>query len=101
VINRGGEKVNAEEVERLLLAHPLVTHAAVVAMPDARLGERACAFVVAEGSLGVAEVQQHLASLGVAKFKWPERVVCVDDLPRTAVGKINKTRLRSLAAIPD
>lgn len=94
VINRGGEKVNAEEVELLLLRHAGISAAAVVAMPDVRLGERACAYVVAAGEpLSLGEVQQHLDGLGVAKFKWPERLEWVDDLPRTAVGKIDKKLL--------
>ncbi|GAA1141962.1 pyochelin biosynthesis salicyl-AMP ligase PchD [Kribbella jejuensis] len=96
VINRGGEKISADEVERLLLAHPSISQAAVVAMPDARLGEKACAFVVADRDLDVPDVQHHLSALGVAKFKWPERVVRVAELPRTNVGKIDKTALRRL-----
>ncbi len=94
VINRGGEKVNAEEVELLLLRHPRVTAAAVVAMPDPRLGERSCAFVVG-GPLDLPEVRRHFAELGVAKFKWPERVEVVDDIPRTLVGKLDKKRLQA------
>src|SRR5207245_2918123 len=96
VINRGGEKVSADEVERLLLAHPSISQAAVVAMPDPRLGEKACAFVVADQELDVPDIQQHLAALGAAKFKWPERVVRVAELPRTNVGKIDKAGLRRL-----
>lgn len=101
VINRGGEKISAAEVERLLLAHPAINQAAVVAMPDPRLGERGCAFVVASEPIDVPAVQQHLTALGVAKFKWPERVVLLDDLPRTNVGKIDKVGLRSLATTHD
>ncbi|MEV4145753.1 AMP-binding protein [Amycolatopsis sp. NPDC049691] len=94
VINRGGEKINAEEVELLLLRHPRVTAAAVVAMPDPRLGERSCAFVTG-GPLDLPEVQRHFAGLGVAKFKWPERVEVVDEIPRTLVGKLDKKRLQA------
>ncbi|GLY39873.1 2,3-dihydroxybenzoate-AMP ligase [Amycolatopsis sp. NBRC 101858] len=94
VINRGGEKINAEEVELLLLRHPLVTAAAVVAMPDPRLGERTCAFV-AGGPLDLPEVQRHFAEQGVAKFKWPERVEVVAEIPRTLVGKLDKKRLQA------
>lgn len=100
VINRGGEKINADEVERLLMAHPVITQAAVVAMPDPRLGERACAFLVASEYLDVPALQEHLAALGVAKFKWPERVILVDELPRTNVGKVDKVRLRQRAVLP-
>ena len=96
LINRGGEKINAEEVELLLLRHPRITAAAVVAMPDPRLGERTCAYVVVQGEpLTMAEVRQHFAGLQVAKFKWPERVEHLADLPRTLVGKTDKKRLRA------
>lgn len=94
VINRGGEKINAEEVELLLLRHPRIRGAAVVAMPDPRLGERTCAFVVVDGPpLRLPEVQQHFAALQVAKFKWPERLEHLAEIPRTLVGKTDKKRL--------
>jgi 2,3-dihydroxybenzoate-AMP ligase len=99
LISRGGEKVNAEEVEGLLLKHPAVAEAAVVAMPDARLGERACAFVVAtDDPITLDDVREHLAALGVAKFKWPERLEWVTKLPRSNVGKLDKQSLRDVAA---
>jgi 2,3-dihydroxybenzoate-AMP ligase len=95
VINRGGEKVNAEEVEVLLLRHPAIAAAAVVAMPDPRLGERACAYLVAVSMpITLQEVRAHLEALGVAKFTWPERLEWVDELPKTSVGKLDKKRLR-------
>lgn len=94
LINRGGEKINAEEVELLLLRHPRITAAAVVAMPDSRLGERTCAYVVVDGAqLRLSEVQEHFAALDVAKFKWPERIEHLPDIPRTLVGKVDKKRL--------
>jgi 2,3-dihydroxybenzoate-AMP ligase len=97
LINRGGEKVNAAEVEALLVEHPAILEAAVVAMPDVRLGERGCAFVVAAGAPpSLDEVRAHLDALGVAKFKWPERLEVVDELPRTAVGKVAKNVLRDV-----
>jgi 2,3-dihydroxybenzoate-AMP ligase len=98
LINRGGEKINAPEVEALLLEHPAVAAAAVVAMPDRRLGERACAFLVASGPHrpGLLEIQAHLDGLGVAKFKWPERIEWLDDLPRSHVGKVDKQQLRAI-----
>jgi len=96
LINRGGEKINAEEVESLLLRHPRITAAAVVAMPDPRLGERTCAYVVVEGAqLDLADIQEHFAALQVAKFKWPERVEHLPELPRTLVGKLDKKRLQA------
>ena len=64
-------------------------------MPDPRLGERACAYLVAPTApLTLPEVQAHLEALGVAKFKWPERLEWVDELPKTSVGKLDKKRLR-------
>jgi 2,3-dihydroxybenzoate-AMP ligase len=95
VINRGGEKVNAEEVELLLLVHPGIEQAAVIAMPDPRLGERACAYVVAtDDPLTLAEIQQHFEALGVAKYKWPERLEWINDLPRSKINKTDKKALR-------
>ena len=99
LINRGGEKINAAEIEALLRQHPSIAEVAVVAMPDEVLGERSCAYVVAsDPTLGVADLQAHLESLGVAKYKWPERVEHVDAMPRTHVGKLDKKALRDDAA---
>lgn len=95
IINRGGEKISAEEVEVLLLRHPGIIAAAVVAMPDERLGERSCAYVVATGDeLTLRQLQEHLDALGVAKFKWPERLERVSELPKTPVGKLDKKLLQ-------
>ncbi|MTD53192.1 (2,3-dihydroxybenzoyl)adenylate synthase [Amycolatopsis pithecellobii] len=100
LINRGGEKVSAEEVELLLMRHPRIVAAAVVAMPDERLGERACAYLVTTGEpLTMSEIQEHLSSLSLAKFKWPERLEWVPELPKTPVGKLDKKLLqRDIAA---
>lgn len=96
LINRGGEKISAEEVELLLLQHPGIAAAAVVPMPDDRLGERACAYLVGTGSpLTLPALQQHFAGLGVATYKWPERLEWLGELPRTPVGKIDKKWLHS------
>jgi 2,3-dihydroxybenzoate-AMP ligase len=98
LINRGGEKVNAQEVEKLLLDHPAIFEVALVAMPDPRLGERACAFVVtAEGAEAPdkADLAGFLDGRGVAKYKWPERIEIRDRLPRTNVQKIDKKQLRA------
>ncbi len=94
LINRGGEKISAEEVELLLLQHPGIQSAAVVAMPDERLGERACAYLVAtDQPIDLVELRRHLDILGVAKFKWPERLEWRTALPLTPVGKLDKKRL--------
>ncbi len=99
MVNRGGEKVPVAEIEQLLYAHPAVDDVAIVAMPDERLGERACAFVVlADGEeLDFAAMQAHLDARRVTKTYWPERLEMVAELPRTPSGKIQKYVLRDLA----
>ena len=96
LINRGGEKINAEEVEQLLVEHADIERAAVVAMPDARLGERACAFVVttAGSAVDLETLREFLLERGVAKFKWPERVEIRTEFPLTNIHKVNKAILR-------
>jgi len=95
VINRGGEKVPVAEIEQLLHAHPAVRDVAIVAMPDERLGERACAFVV--GELDFEGMLEYLDSHRVSKTYWPERLELVETLPRTPSGKIQKFVLRAQA----
>lgn len=95
LISRGGEKISPDEVEGLLVRHPGITAAAVVAMPDERLGERACAYLVASGApLTMADVQAHLEQLSVAKFKWPERLEWIAEMPKTPIGKLDKKVLQ-------
>jgi 2,3-dihydroxybenzoate-AMP ligase len=100
LINRGGEKISAEEVESVILAHPGVMQAAVVAMPDRVLGERVCAFLVMRHGACVVheELSQFLLGRGLAKFKLPERIETLEELPLTNVGKVNKKALRDLLA---
>ena len=96
VINRGGEKVNAAEVELLLLRHPRITGAAAVAMPDPRLGERTCAYIVVHGEpLTMPDIREHFTQLQVATFKWPERIEHLTEIPRTLVGKMDKKLLQA------
>ncbi|HEX4304979.1 MAG TPA: 3-phosphoshikimate 1-carboxyvinyltransferase [Solirubrobacterales bacterium] len=101
IINRGGEKVPVAEIEQLLHEHPAVSEVAIVAMPDERLGERACAFVVGApdftGGFGLAEVREYLDGREVAKHYWPERVETIEEMPRTPSGKIQKFILRDRA----
>lgn len=98
-INRGGDKVAAEEVENHLLAHPGVHDAAVVAMPDDYLGERTCAFVIPHHPAPTAaELKAFLRERGLAAYKIPDRVEFVDSFPMTAVGKISKKMLRERIA---
>ena len=94
-INRGGEKIAAEEVENLLIAHPLVHDAAVVAMPDSLLGERTCAFVIPrQPAPSALKLRQFLHSQGLAAFKVPDRIELVEAFPQTGIGKISKKVLR-------
>lgn len=94
-VNRGGEKVSAPELEAHLLAHRSVRAAAVVAMPDARLGERTCGFVVTrDAELSLVQMREFLRDRGVAEYKLPDRLVVVADLPLTPVGKVDKQLLR-------
>lgn len=96
-INRGGEKVSAEEVENLLLAHPQVHDAAVVAMPDPILGERTCAFVVARAPAPSRLVlKRYLRDCGLAAFKIPDRIEFMSRFPETGIGKTSKKSLRDL-----
>ncbi len=96
-INRGGEKIAAQEVEAHLLAHPVVLDAALVAIADSYLGERSCAFVVVREPIQSMALKVFLHERGLAQYKIPDRVECVDHLPKTAVGKINKLLLRQMA----
>jgi 3-phosphoshikimate 1-carboxyvinyltransferase len=97
VINRGGEKVPVAEIEQLLHTHPLVSEVAIVAMPDQRLGERACAFVVAAPGFDFGAMKRFLDERHVAKQYWPERLEVVESMPRNPVGKIKKFVLRERA----
>ncbi len=99
VINRGGEKVPVAEIEQLLHAHPAVRDVAIVAMPDERLGERACAFVVLDAGfdLDFETMVEYLDSQRVSKTYWPERLELVESFPRTPSGKIQKYVLRAQA----
>jgi 2,3-dihydroxybenzoate-AMP ligase len=96
VINRGGEKVSAEEVESHLAAHPAVREVAVVAVPEPTLGERTCAVVVARGTPPtLAQLKDFLLARGLAEFKLPDRLELRDALPHTNVGKIDKRAIRA------
>ena len=99
IIIRGGENVPIVEIEGLLFKHPAVLAAALVGYPDARLGERACAFLTLRPghSLDLKAVQAYMEENKVAKQYWPERVVIAEDLPKTPAGKIQKFQLREQA----
>jgi non-ribosomal peptide synthetase component E (peptide arylation enzyme) len=100
-INRGGEKIGAEEVEAVILRHPNVADAKLVAMPDRMYGEKACAFLIMKpgaSPLTVGELGKFLLEQGLAKFKLPERIETVDSYPLTRVGKIDRQMLRTQIA---
>ncbi|HEY1288315.1 MAG TPA: class I adenylate-forming enzyme family protein [Burkholderiales bacterium] len=100
LINRGGVKINPADVEMLLDAHPKVLQSALLPMPDAVLGEKACAFVSLRNpaqSASLTELVDYLLGKGIAKNKLPERLVIVAEMPLTPTRKIIKARLR----IPD
>ncbi|GCT55704.1 short chain acyl-CoA synthetase [Escherichia coli] len=97
IIVRGGENISSREVEDILLQHPKIHDACVIAMPDERLGERSCAYVVLKAphhSLSLEEVVAFFSRKRVAKYKYPEHIVVIEKLPRTASGKIQKFLLR-------
>ena len=92
LINRGGEKISAEEIENLILAHSAVLNVSCVPMPDPVLGERTCAFVILrpQATLILKELTEFLLEKGIAKFKLPERLEIVDDFPLSKFGKVSK-----------
>lgn len=99
VVSRGGEKINCEEVEVIIRRHPAVGNVQICAMPDAVLGERACAFVQPKPGFDAPTVQTlgaFLREQGLAKFKWPERVESVQEFPMTKSGKLSKLLLREI-----
>ncbi|HYT63361.1 MAG TPA: AMP-binding protein [Gemmatimonadales bacterium] len=100
LINRGGEKISAEEIENLILSHPAVLNVACVPMPDPVLGERMCAFVIPKPgrTLTLQELTSFLTERGLAKFKLPERLELTDDLPLSKFGKVAKNVLTKQVA---
>jgi 2,3-dihydroxybenzoate-AMP ligase len=97
-ILRGGEKVSPDEVELILRRHPLVLDVAVVGIPDAVLGQRSCAFIVPrnDNKLPLSEVRAFLRNAGLAEFKFPDLLELCNELPRTAVGKTDRSALRRM-----
>lgn len=102
VIIRGGENIPVVEIESLLYRHPAIAMAAIVAYPDERLGERACAVVVTKPgqTIDLPEVVEYLKAQKVAVQYIPERLVVTDAMPATPSGKIQKFKLRELMRAP-
>ncbi len=99
LVNRGGEKISAEEVEDMLLAHTAVKMVSCVPMPDPLLGERMCAYVVPRGEPPTLEqLTAHLSSRGLARFKHPERLELVEEFPLSPFGKVQKNVLAARIA---
>ena len=100
IIIRAGMNISAAEVEAVLIGMSAIADVAVVAAPDARTGEHACAFIRSAPGCDVPsieEVRAHMATAGIAKYKWPEEIrPQVADFPRTAAGKVRKADLRTM-----
>ncbi|GAA4765966.1 class I adenylate-forming enzyme family protein [Citricoccus nitrophenolicus] len=99
-INRGGMKFSAVEVENVLSEMSQLEHIAIIPVVDDRLGQRAvAAAVVSEGqTVTLEEITAHLEGRGLAKYKWPERLVLIDEMPSTATGKIMRNKLTEVLA---
>jgi non-ribosomal peptide synthetase component E (peptide arylation enzyme) len=96
IINRGGLKISAAEIEEILISHPSVRSIAIVGIPDSRLGEKACACVVSSPGCEVSleELVAKLKADGVSSYKWPEYIAVLSELPMTPTGKVQKFKLR-------
>ena len=95
IIKRGGFPISSAEVEDIIKKHPKIMDAAVVGYPDERLGERVCAFVVPKPgeSITLEEIKELMKESGVAFYKWPEKLVIVNQIPRNLLGKVQKLSL--------
>ncbi|MGH7247575.1 MAG: (2,3-dihydroxybenzoyl)adenylate synthase, partial [Pseudomonadota bacterium] len=102
LINRGGEKISAEEIENLILQHPAVQNVACIPVPDPDLGERMCACVIAQKGrdLTLDELVQFLAAKEIAKFKLPERLQLMTEFPLSTFGKVSKKALAEMVSNP-
>jgi non-ribosomal peptide synthetase component E (peptide arylation enzyme) len=100
-INRGGEKIGAEEVEVVVAGHPAIADVRVVAMPDLLYGEKACAYVILRPGHPMPtldDLGRFMIGKGIAKYKIPERIERIDAFPTTSVGKVDKVRMRAMIA---
>ncbi len=100
LINRGGEKISAEEIENLILSHPAVQNVACVPVPDPNLGEKMCACVVLKRGqcLDLPQLVDFLKTKEIAKFKLPEHIMVLDDFPVSTFGKVSKKALSEMAS---
>jgi 2,3-dihydroxybenzoate-AMP ligase len=100
LINRGGEKISAEEIENLILSHPAVKNVACIPSPDPDLGERMCACVLVRDGRRITfdELKQFLIEKEIAKYKLPERLEIMDEFPLSNIGKVSKKDLVKMIA---
>ncbi|HTM60362.1 MAG TPA: AMP-binding protein [Burkholderiales bacterium] len=100
LINRGGEKISAEEIENLIMSHPAVQNVACVPVPDPNLGEKMCACLILKRGqcLALGDLVAFLKGKEIAKFKLPERILVLDDFPVSTFGKVSKKALSELAS---
>ena len=100
LINRGGEKISAEEVENLILSHPAVKNVACIPVPDSNLGERMCACVILRDgqTLAFDELKKFLMGKEIANYKIPERLELMPDFPLSTFGKVSKKKLVEMVA---
>ena len=101
LINRGGEKISAEEIENLILTHPAVQNVACVPMPDPILGERMCACIILRSgrTLTLEELVAFLADQEIARHKLPERLEIMEEFPMSPFGKVSKKDLTEKIAL--
>ncbi|MGP5222591.1 (2,3-dihydroxybenzoyl)adenylate synthase [Psychrobacter celer] len=96
-INRGGEKIASEEIENLILAHPDVLNAALIAITDPRLGEKSCLYIISrDPNIKASTLRRYLLNTGIAQYKIPDLFKFIESMPLTAVGKTDKKALRTL-----
>ncbi|MCL4676237.1 MAG: AMP-binding protein [Pararhodobacter sp.] len=90
IILRGGENISPLEIENALLSHPAIEDVAIVGYPDDRLGSRLAAVVVKTGEVTLTDLRNHCQGIGLDKAKWPEFMTCLDKIPLTAIGKVQR-----------
>ena len=100
LINRGGEKISAEEIENLILSHPAVKNVACIPVPDHDLGERMCACILMrdEEKLSLDELKKFLLGKEIAKYKLPESLEIMTEFPLSSFGKVSKKKLVEMIA---
>lgn len=98
-INRAGEKIMPAEIESYLCSHPDINDAALIGLPDENLGERSCAYLITGNKeIGLTDIHKFLRDKGVALYKMPDQIERIDSWPLTCVGKVNKMKLKVMAA---